>query len=437
MDTTPQTSKAFPKVVIIGGGFGGIEVAKGLKNKAVDVLLLDRNNYHTFQPLLYQVATGTLEAPSVAFPLRKMFRGQRNFKFRIADVSRVDATEKVVHTDIGVFSYDYLVIATGATTNFFNNEEIAHSTMPMKSLKEALNIRSFLLQNIEESLLQASQTQQEPYLNFVIVGGGPTGVELSGSIAEIRNHILAKDYPELRKENMSVYLVEGQSKILANLSPQASEKAELYLQELGVKTLLNVQVTGYDGHEIKFSDGTCIRTKTVIWSAGVKGQFPDGIDQSLIVRGNRIQTDGYCRILNMDNVFAIGDVAATTTPDTPNGLPGVAPAAQQQGRYLARNIVKELNGEPLEPFKYFDKGSMATIGRNKAVVDIGKIRFQGFFAWWVWMFVHLMSLIGFRNRLVTFINWVISYVTFNAGIRLIIHKYTPKPFIRKQDEEKL
>lgn len=413
----------FPRVVIIGGGFGGIEVAKGLKNKPVEVLLLDRNNHHTFQPLLYQVATGTLDAPSIAFPLRKMFRKQENFTFRIADVQRIDVTHKRLDTDIGAIPYDYLIIATGATTNFFGNKDIEHYAMPMKNVREAVNIRSFLLQNIEDSLLAKTTEERSPYLNFVVVGGGPTGVELSGSIAEIRNHILAKDYPELKKEDMNVYLVEGQSKILANLSPQASEKAALYLNELGVKVLLNIQVTGYDGETITFADGSSIPTKTVLWSAGVMGQFPEGIGRDIIERGNRVRIDEECRVVGMKDVFAIGDVAAMITEDLPRGLPGVAPVAQQQGRFLAKNIMRLLNNQPTEKFHYFDKGSMATIGRNKAVVDIGKIRFQGFFAWWVWMFVHLMSLVGFRNRVVTFINWVISYLTFNAGIRLIIHKY--------------
>jgi len=422
-----QQNNKIPKVVIIGGGFGGIEVAKKLRNKPVDVLLLDKDNHHTFQPLLYQVATGSLEAPSVAFPLRKMFRKQRNLRFRIAEVSGIDTQNKKVQTDIGDFRYDYLVIATGATTNFFGNQEIEHYSLPMKNLKEAVNIRSFLLQNIEEALLQKTDVDRVPYLNFVVVGGGPTGVELSGAIAEIRNHILAVDYPELRKEDMHVYLVEGQDKILTNLSPQASAKAELYLRELGVTLLLNKRVTGYDGEEITFSDGSPIPAKTVIWSAGVMGQFPNGISEDLIVRGRRIRTEPTCLIPGLEQVFAIGDVSAIITEETPNGHPGVAPTAQQQGRFVAKQIMRHINGEQLAHFKYVDKGSMATVGRNKAVVDIGNIRFQGFFAWWVWMFVHLMSLIGFRNRLVTFINWMLSYITFNGGVRLIIHKFERKP----------
>lgn len=433
---TAATTK-FPRVVIIGGGFGGIEVANGLKDKEVEVLLLDRNNHHTFQPLLYQVATGTLDAPSIAFPLRKMFRKQQNFKFRMTEVKAVDHQQKILDTDIGPISYDYLVIATGATTNFFGNSDIEHHALPMKNVREAVSIRSFLLQNIEESLLMPTHEERESYLNFVVVGGGPTGVELSGAIAEIRNHILVKDYPELKKEDMTVYLVEGLPRVLNALSPQASEKAELYLKELGVRVLLNEQVTAYNGEEIHFAGGRRIKTRTVLWSAGVKGEIPKGIDSQIIVRGNRIQTDEECRVLGMQDVFAIGDVSAIITDDTPRGHPGVAPVAQQQGRLLAKNIVRMLQGQPTEKFNYFDKGSMATVGRNKAVVDIGKIRFQGFFAWWVWMFVHLMSLVGFRNRVVTFINWVISYVTFNAGIRLIIHKYYPKKSPEEVAEEQI
>lgn len=424
--STEKSDKKFPRVVVIGGGFGGIEVVKGLNKKEVEVVLLDRNNHHTFQPLLYQVATGTLEEASVSFPLRKMFRKQENFNFRMADVLSVDFENKVLITDIGTLSYDYLVIATGATTNFFGNKDIEFYSMPMKTTEQASYIRSYILQNIEASLIQKNPEEKEKFLNFVVVGGGPTGVELSGAIAEIRNHILTKDYPDLTKENMNVYLVEGIDKILGNLSPQASQKAELYLRELGVAVMLNEQVTGYDGEVISFASGKSIRTKTVLWSAGVAGQFPKGLSDDIIVRGNRIQIDEELRVLGYRDVFALGDVSAIITDELPRGHPGVAPVAQQQGRLLAKNIIRHLNNEPLEKFKYFDKGSMATIGRNKAVVDIGKLRFQGFFAWWVWMFVHLMSLVGFRNRVVTFVNWATSYFTYNAGIRLIIHKYERK-----------
>lgn len=416
-----------PKIIIVGGGFGGIEVAKKLKNADVEILMLDRLNHHTFQPLLYQVATGSLDAPSVAFPLRKMFRKQKNFNFRIADVKKINPAQRTIETDIGDFEYNILVLATGATTNFFGNEDLEYFTLPMKNLKEAVQIRSFLLQNIEASILEKDPEKRPPFLNFVVVGGGPTGVELSGAIAEIRNHILTKDYPELSREEMNVFLIEGQPRVLANLSPQASEKAGEYLQKLGVKLRLDTQVTGYDGETITLGDDQNIPSKMVIWSAGVKGQLPGGIDPAEIVRGNRVKIRPDCRLAQHDDIFAIGDMAAMITEKTPNGHPGVAPAAQQQGRFVGRQIQRLIKGEALESFQYYDKGSMATVGRNKAVVDMGKIRFQGFFAWWIWMFVHLMSLVGFRNRAVTFINWTISYITFNGGIRLIINPYERKP----------
>src|SRR5690606_6132819 len=297
----------------------------------VEVLLIDRNNFHTFQPLMYQVATGTLAEDSISFPIRKMFKSQMNFKFRLAEVQRIDRENKEVITSIGTFDYDYLVIATGATTNFFGNEEVEKYALPMKSVKEALNIRSYVLQNLEEAVLRKNIAERERYLNFVIVGGGPTGVELSGAIAEIQLHMLKKDYPELTEHEMNVYLIEGTDKILGALSEKSSRDAQRYLNELGVKILLNTQVTGYDGNTISFNNGQSIPTKTVIWGAGVKGQFPDGIEPERVERGNRIRTDGQCQVEGMEGVYAIGDVSAMITEDTPRGLPGVAPAAQQQG----------------------------------------------------------------------------------------------------------
>ncbi|MCS3556095.1 MULTISPECIES: NAD(P)/FAD-dependent oxidoreductase [Sphingobacterium] len=430
-----RSDRKFPKVVIIGAGFGGIEVAKKLKNKEVEVLLLDRNNFHTFQPLMYQVATGTLSADSISFPIRKMFKSQENFSFRIAEVNHIDSSNKTVQTNIGDFEYDYLVVATGATTNFFGNQQIAKYALPMKSIQEALNIRSYVLQNLEKAVQIANPEDRKSFLNFVIVGGGPTGVELSGAIAEIRNNILEKDYPELRKEEMNVYLVEGQSKVLANLSEKSSEDSEKYLKALGVKILLNVSVTGFDGTAISFGDGSSIETKTVIWGAGVAGQFPEGFKKENIQRGNRIQTDDQCRVLDMENVYAIGDVSAFITDDLPRGLPGVAPVAQQQGKYVAKHISNVMDNRSNEKFSYFDKGSMATIGRAKAVVDMGKIHFNGFFGWIVWMFVHLMSIFGFRNKVITFINWTVKFFTKNSGVRLIFYKFNqPAPEVKQQDQ---
>ncbi len=424
-----RSERSFPRVIIIGGGFGGVEVARKLRDKDVEVLLIDRNNFHTFQPLLYQVATGTLAEDSISFPIRKMFKSQMNLKFRLAEVQHIDSKNKDVITSIGTFDYDYLVIATGATTNFFGNQEVEKYALPMKSVKEALNIRSYVLQNLEEAVLRKNIAERERYLNFVVVGGGPTGVELSGAIAEIQLHMLKKDYPELTEHEMNVYLIEGTEKILGALSEKSSRDAQRYLKELGVRTLLNTQVTGYDGNTISFNNGQSIPTKTVIWGAGVKGQFPEGIQPDYIERGNRIRTNGQCEIENMEGVYAIGDVSAWVTDETPRGLPGVAPVAQQQGRYVAQHILNRIDNKPNEEdFTYFDKGSMATVGRNRAVVDMGKFHLKGFVAWLTWMFVHLVSIFGFRNKMVTFVNWTIKFLTKNSGIRLIIHRYDrPQP----------
>lgn len=423
-----RSERSFPRIIIIGGGFGGVEVARKLKDKEVEVLLIDRNNFHTFQPLMYQVATGTLAADSISFPIRKMFKGQLNFRFRLADVLNIDKAKKEVHTSVGTYDYDYLVIASGATSNFFGNQEVEQNSLPMKSIQEALDIRSYVLQNLEKAVLLKNGSERAPYLNFVIVGGGPTGVELSGAIAEIQLHVLKKDYPELSENEMKVYLVEGTGKVLGALSEKSSRDSERYLKELGVAVLTDTQVTGYDGDVITFNNGQSIKTKTVIWGAGVKGQFPNGIDSELIERGNRIRTNGQCQIENYDGVYAIGDVAAMITEETPRGLPGVAPAAQQQGAFVAKHIINILSNKPnTEDFKYFDKGSMATIGRNRAVVDLGKFHMNGFLAWLTWMFVHLMSIFGFRNKIITFVNWTIKFMTKNSGVRLIVDKYERTP----------
>lgn len=423
MEESLNKSVHFPKVVIIGGGFGGIELAKRLKNKEVEILMLDRHNYHTFQPLLYQVATGGLEADSIAFPLRKIFKNQKNFTFRVTEVEKIDQITKTIHTTIGEISYDYLIIATGSETNYFGQKEIEHFSMPMKSIPEALNLRSMILQNMEEALIENDPVKKNSLLNFVVVGGGPTGVELSGALAELKKHILPKDYPELSSDSVKVFIIEGSGALLGVMSEQASEKAKKFLQNLGVEVFTNIRVEGYDGMTIKLSDGQMINTRNVLWSAGVKGAVPEGLTNEQITRGNRILVDEFNRVKNTDNIFAIGDVSAMITADLPNGLPGVAPAAIQQGKKLASNLIRIINNEQPEAFRYFDKGSMATVGRNLAVVDIGKIRFQGIFAWFVWMFVHLMSLVGFRNKIVTFVNWVWSYFSYDRGTRLIIRRF--------------
>ncbi|HWZ14885.1 MAG TPA: NAD(P)/FAD-dependent oxidoreductase [Mucilaginibacter sp.] len=426
-----KDKSTFPRVVIVGGGFGGLQVAKKLADKPVEVLMIDKHNYHTFQPLLYQVAIGSLEADSIAFSLRKNFAGQQNFSFRNAEVTRVNPDNNTIETTIGEISFDYLVLATGSTTNFFGNKEIERFAMSMKSIPEALDLRSMILQNIEEAVLFSTKEEREPYLNFVLVGAGPTGVELSGALAELRNHILTQDYPELSKDHMKVYLVDFMPRVLGAFSEEASKKAKKFLTSLGVEVLLNVKVESYDGDEIKFEDGKRIRTKNVIWSAGVMGVVPDGIPKKIIERGNKLRTDSICRVDGYSNIFAIGDVAAMITEETPKGHPGVAQVAIQQGNFVAKTVIQLINGEPTEPFKYFDKGSLATIGRNKAVADLGKLKFQGFFAWLIWMFVHLVSLLGFRNKIIVFINWSASYLSYNGGARLIIRRFVKPSLTQK------
>jgi len=420
MDTP---NKSVPRVVIIGGGFGGIQLAKHLKNAPVKVMMLDRHNYHTFQPLLYQVAMGAIPADSIGFPIRRIFTKQDNFRFFLTDVKRINPESNTVSTDIGDITYDYLVIATGSNTNFFGNKEIGHFAMPMKNIPEALNLRSLILQNLEKALVTKTYNEREALMTFVVVGGGPTGVELSGALAEMRQLILVKDYHGLKKQHMKVYLVEGKDRLLAAMTPKASQKAKEFLEEGEVTIYNGVHVQSYDGYELKIDDGKVIHTRNVFWAAGVKGELIDGIPEDTITRGSRILTDEISRVNGYENVFAIGDVAAMITSDMPNGLPGVAPAAMQQGQHLAKNIVHMIKGEPTIPFKYVDKGSLATIGRNKAVADLGIFHFQGFFAWLLWGFVHILTLAGFSNKLSVFLTWFLNYFNRNSDNRLVVRYF--------------
>lgn len=427
----PKSTKT--RIVIVGGGFGGIELAKKLKDKDVEVMMLDKHNYHTFQPLLYQVATGGLEADSIAFPLRKIFKGQKNLTFRVTEALRVQPFENILETTIGTIEYDHLVIATGSTSNFFGQNEIEEHAMPMKSIPEALNLRSLILQNLEAAQIITDPILRDELLNFVVVGGGPTGVETAGAIAELKKHVLKNDYPELNLDEVSIYLIEGSPELLGNMSVQAQRKSEEFLKELGVIVMTNSRVKAYDGKVLSLLDGQQINSSTVIWSAGVKGAVLEGLNTTAIVRGNRLKVNEINRIDGHDNIYAIGDVSAMITEEFPNGHPGVAPTAIQQGKLLAKNLWNIMNNLPTTPFKYFDKGAMATVGRNRAVVDLHKIRFQGIFAWFTWMFVHLMTLVGFRNKLVVFVNWVWSYFSYDRGTRLIIRPY----FKESNDESKL
>ncbi|MBB5394341.1 NAD(P)/FAD-dependent oxidoreductase [Mucilaginibacter sp. AK015] len=414
---------ARPRVVIIGGGFGGVQLAKKLKNAPVEVLLLDKHNYHTFQPLLYQVATGAIEGDSIGFPIRRIFSRQKNFTFHLAEVQNINTESNTITANIGDISYDYLVIATGANTNFFGNKELERNTMPMKNIAEALNIRSLLLQNLEKALVTADKAERDALLTFVIVGGGPTGVELAGAISELRRFILCRDYPGLCDADMKVFLVEGKAELLAAMSPQASAKAKKFLTDMDITIYNSVHVESYNGTILKIDDGTTINSRNVFWAAGVRGEVPDGMPDAAVMKGRRILTDEINRVKGFTNVFAIGDVSAVVTEANPLGFPGVAQVALQQGRHLAKNLTSLIQGKPTKPFVYKDLGTMATLGRNMAVADLHKLRFQGFFAWLLWMFVHLISLAGFSNKAIVFFNWAVNYFTRNSDNRLIIHYF--------------
>lgn len=426
---------SYPTVVIIGGGFGGLRLAKALSRKKYKVFLLDKHNYHAFQPLLYQVATGGLGSDAIAYPFRKIIGPLPNVAFRMAEVQRIDAQNNEVITNTGIFKYDYLVIATGATTNYFGNKGIEHWSLPLKSIPEALDIRSELLQQFEKAMAAPTEADRKRILNFVIVGAGPTGVELAGAMAEIKTNVLPYDYTEIDPNLMSINLVEAGPRVLAAMSEASSTAAAGFLTELGVNVLTTTAVQEFDGQTLKLSNGTLLETESVIWSAGVKGAIIDGIDPTSMER-NRYLTDVHSKIIGYENVFAIGDIALMKTKEHPNGHPQVAPVAMQQASILAKNLTAVTKGNPLQPFTYTDKGSMATIGRHKAVVDFGFIKFKGWFAWYVWMLVHLLLLIGFRNRFLVLFNWMWSYFSYQRAIRLIIRPYRKEaPVVKQQGAE--
>ncbi|MCE3225861.1 MAG: NAD(P)/FAD-dependent oxidoreductase [Bacteroidetes bacterium] len=413
------------KLVIVGAGFAGLRLARTLKDKGFEIWLIDKNNYHQFPPLLYQVATCGLEPSSISFPLRKIFQSYKNVHIRCTEVNSVDHEQNKVVTSIGSFSYDYLVIATGATTNFFGNALIEKNAMPMKSVGEALFVRNKVLQNFEDALIADDQTRKA-LLNIVIVGGGPTGVEVSGALAEMKNQILPKDYPEIDFKSMNIYLVEAGPKVLAAFSEESAAKAKQYLEDLGVVVFTSTQVTGYDGNEVSLSTGKTLPTKSLIWAAGIKGNNLSGLPENTTAKGNRISVNRFSQINGFENIFAIGDIANMSTPKYPNGHPQVATVANMQADHLAKNLVKLKDGKVLEQFEYKDKGSMATVGRHKAVVDLPKTHFQGWLAWFFWMFLHLMLILGMKNKLLIFVNWLWNYFTFDQSLRLIIRQPAKK-----------
>ncbi|MEL6557595.1 MAG: NAD(P)/FAD-dependent oxidoreductase [Bacteroidota bacterium] len=415
----PESNKK--RIVIIGGGFAGLTLGKKLRKSDYQVILIDRNNFHTFQPLLYQVATAGLEPDSITYPIRKVFQKYPDFYFRMAEVEQIDADQKTVQTNLGNISYDYLVIATGARSNFFGNDQVKNYSMPMKSIRHALDLRSLLLQNFEDALVTKSEEEREKLMNVVIVGAGPTGVELAGALAELKTRVLPSDYPDLDVSKMKIVLIDGADRVLPAMSEDASRESEKFLTELGVEIKLNLFVNNYDGHIIDTSKGD-IPARTLIWSAGVFGNPIAGI--TMENKSGRYDIDEYFRVKGVEDVYALGDVASIVSEETPAGHPMLASVAVQQGEFLAKNFRNLLIDKEQVPFKYNDKGSMATIGKNKAVADLPGFKTQGMFAWYVWMFVHLILLIGFRNRLVAFMNWVWAYITYDTGVRLIIRPFT-------------
>jgi NADH dehydrogenase len=417
-----------PRVIVIGGGFGGVEVVKALRSEKVQVVLFDKYNHHTFQPLLYQVATSGLETNSIVFPFRKLFGKQHDFYFRLADVKQVIPEENCIETSIGSISYDYLVIATGGVTNFYGMKEVEENSSVMKSIVDATKLRNRIIRNLEYALLTEDNEVMNSLMDFVIVGGGPTGVELAGALSELKRNVFPRDYPELDMREMDIYLIQASNRLLDGMSEQASEKALKFLQNMGVKVLLNTAVKGYDGQEVTLSTGQKLNTRSLIWAAGIKGNPIAGLPPQAIGKGNRIMTDQYSRVKGYNNIFAIGDVALMEGDEKyPQGHPQMAPPSQQQGKLVAKNIGNMIRKRELRPFSYFDKGSMATVGRNKAVVDLkGGIRFQGIFAWYVWMFVHLFSIIGFKNKVLTLFSWMISYFSYDRSNRLIIGRNEEK-----------
>jgi len=407
------------QVIILGAGFAGMQLARRLRSSSFEVTLIDQYNFHQFQPLFYQVATARLEPSAISFPLRKVFQKVKDMHVRIAKVNEVDTADRQVRTDEGNFNYDYLVIATGCRSNFFGNKNFEQYAFPMKSTNDAIALRNRILLNFEDAL-SAAPNQRDEIMNIVVAGGGPTGVELAGSLAEMKKNILPKDYPDMDFSNLNIYLVEGSEHTLQNMSKVSQQKSQEYLEKMGVQMFLNAIVADYDGKTITLKDGRTIRARTMIWTAGVTGNVPNGIPADAIVKGNRIKVDACNRMVGDEHVFAIGDVAYMETAAFPKGHPQLANVAVNQAKTLAANLKLLLKNKPPNEFKYKDPGVMATVGKHKAVVDLPFISFQGRLAWFTWMFLHLMLILSVKNKLIIFINWAISYFTNDTTLRLIL-----------------
>ncbi|MEO8173778.1 MAG: NAD(P)/FAD-dependent oxidoreductase [Sediminibacterium sp.] len=407
-------------VVILGAGFAGLQLARRLRNSDFEITLIDQYNFHQFQPLMYQVATGRLEPSSISFPLRKVFQKKNNVHVRLAKVIEVDTDNNTVVTDeAGSFVYDHLVIATGCTTNYFGNKNIERYSFPMKSTGEAVTLRNRILLNFEDAL-SADPEEMEGIMNIVVVGGGPTGVELSGSLAELKKNILPKDYPDMDFSKLNVYLIESGDATLGVMSKASQQKSQQYLELMGVKIWLNAHVKDYDGRTVTLNDGRTISTHTLVWAAGVTGNVPPGIGTDKLVRGNRIKVDAYNQVVGLNNVFAMGDIAYMETAEFPKGHPQLANVAIAQAKNMVGNFKNLIERNPLKAFSYKSPGTMATVGKHKAVVDLPFMSFQGRIAWLVWMFLHLMLIVSVKNRFIIFINWAISYFTNDTTLRLIL-----------------
>ncbi|HVN57909.1 MAG TPA: NAD(P)/FAD-dependent oxidoreductase [Bacteroidales bacterium] len=408
------------RVVVAGCGFAGLTLARRLKKSGMQVVVVDKHNYHQFPPLFYQVASAGLEASSILFPIRKIFQDYRDFHIRKAEVVKVEADGNRLITTSGEISYDYLVLAMGATNSYFGSREMEENSNGMKTIAEVLDLRNSLLMNFENAVTAVSDEEKEKLLNIVIIGGGPSGVEIAGALSEMNRYVIPKDYPELKETPARIHLVEASPRLLGVMSEKSSAEAKKFLERTGVRVRLDTKVTGCANDTVHLSDGTSIPASMIIWTAGIKGNHVDGLPGDVITRNGRIRTDRYNRVEGCRNIFALGDIAMMAEDKYPNGHPQVAQVAIQQAVLLAANLKRETNGKPLKEFTYRDLGTMATVGRNLAVVELPWVQFHGIFAWFVWMFVHLMSIVGVRNRLVIFMNWAWKYLTYDQSTRLIL-----------------
>jgi len=406
-------------IVVIGGGFAGVQFIKNIDSDLFNVMLLDKINHHQFQPLFYQVATSQLEPSSISFPFRKIFQGNKSVQIRLAEVTSIKPTNNAVHTSIGDFNYDYLVIAVGCKTNFFGNKAIEEQAFTLKSTSDAIELRNHILINFEK-IIYASKEEQEALYNIVIVGGGPTGVELAGAFAEIQKNILPKDYPGIDFSKLKIILIEGSANTLNSMSDLAHSASRMYLEKLGVVIQTQLFVKEYDGKIAELSNGQKILTANLIWAAGVTSNTLDGLDASIYAHSNRMKVNRTNLVQGYKNVYALGDISYMETPKYPKGHPQLANVAINQAKTLAKNLKAIQTNKPLIEFEYKDLGSMATVGKNKAVVDLPFIKFKGILAWFTWMFVHLMLILSVKNKLIIFINWAWAYFTKDTSLRLIL-----------------